>query len=79
MMYRRLTSMINPTLTPTKKVTTCMMTHEQIQQMFSEESDDDKFLGFESILPILVRLVCEFDSWGVYSSKYRCVLYTSVT
>ena len=23
-----------------------MMTHEQIQQMFSEESDDDEFLGF---------------------------------
>jgi len=23
-----------------------MMTHEQIQQMFSEESDDDEFWGF---------------------------------
>jgi len=23
-----------------------MMTHEQIQQMFSEENDDDEFLGF---------------------------------
>jgi len=28
--------MTNPTLTLTKKVMTCMMTHEQIQQMFSE-------------------------------------------
>ena len=27
-----------------------MMTHEQIQQMFNEESDDDDFFGFESIL-----------------------------
>ena len=24
-----------------------MMTHEQIQQMFNEDSDDDEFLGFE--------------------------------
>jgi len=23
-----------------------MMTHEQIQQMFNEDSDDDEFLGF---------------------------------
>jgi len=32
------------------------MTQEQIQQMFSKESDDD-FLGFESILLTLVRLI----------------------
>ena len=24
-----------------------MMTHEQITQMFNEDSDDDEFLGFE--------------------------------
>ena len=24
-----------------------MLTHEQIQQMFNEDSDDDEFLGFE--------------------------------
>ena len=29
----------------TKKAT-CMMTHEQITQMFNEDSDDDDFLGF---------------------------------
>ena len=27
----------------TKKGMTCMMTHEQIQQIFSEASDDDEF------------------------------------
>ena len=37
-------------LTPTKKVMTCMMTHKQIQPMFSKESDDDEYYGFESIL-----------------------------
>ena len=41
-----------------------MMTHKQIQQMFSEESDDDEFLGFESILLILLHLICGFDSRG---------------
>ncbi|KAK2156474.1 hypothetical protein LSH36_212g00023 [Paralvinella palmiformis] len=42
-----------------------MMTHEQIQQMFSEDSDDDEFWGFESVLLILVHLICGFDSgWG---------------
>ncbi|KAK2157353.1 hypothetical protein LSH36_193g09017 [Paralvinella palmiformis] len=30
------------TLTPTKKATTFMMTYEQIQQMFNEDSDDDE-------------------------------------
>jgi len=24
-----------------------MMTHQHIQQMFNEDSDDDEFLGFE--------------------------------
>ena len=47
MMYCGLNSMTNPTLTPTKKSVTCMITHEQVQQMFSEESDDDEFFGFE--------------------------------
>jgi len=26
-----------------------MLTHEQIQQMFNEDSDDDKYFGFEYI------------------------------
>ena len=38
-----------------------MMTHEQIQQMFNEESDDDELFGIESILLILVRLIRGFD------------------
>jgi len=38
MMYCGMKSMTNPTPTPTKKAT-----HGQIQQMFSEESDDDLF------------------------------------
>jgi len=38
--------MTNPTLTLTKKATTCMMTHKQKQQMFSEESDDDELFDF---------------------------------
>ena len=45
-----------------------MMTHEQIQQMFSEESDDDEFLGFESTLLILVHLIHGLKSRGVYWS-----------
>ena len=57
--------MINLTRTT---VTTCMMTHEQIQQMFNENSDDDAFLGLIN-LPILVRLIHGFDSRGVYWSK----------
>ena len=43
MMYCGMNSMTNPTLTPTKKATPCMMIHEQIQQMFCEESHDDEF------------------------------------
>ncbi|KAK2145597.1 hypothetical protein LSH36_669g01023 [Paralvinella palmiformis] len=39
-----------------------MMTYEQIQQMFNEDSDDDdEFLGFESILLISVHLIRLFD------------------
>jgi len=41
-----------------------MMTHEQIQQMFSEESDNDECLGFESILLNLGHLIRGFDSRG---------------
>ena len=41
-----------------------MMTHEQIQHMFSEESDDDVCFGFESVLLILVHLIHGFDSRG---------------
>ena len=33
--------MTNLTMTAMKKATTRMMTHEQIKEMFSEESDDD--------------------------------------
>ena len=33
-------------LTQKKKVAIFMMTHEQIQQMFNEDSGDDEFLGF---------------------------------
>jgi len=43
-----------------------MVIHKQTQQMFSEESDDDEFWCFESMLLILVRLICGFDSRGVY-------------
>ena len=41
------------------------MAHEH---MFIEESDDDEFFGFESILLILVCLICGFDSRAVYWS-----------
>ena len=44
MMYCGMNIMTNLTLTRTKKVTTCMMTHEQIQQMFNEDSDYREFL-----------------------------------
>ena len=56
--------MTNLTPTSAKKVTTCMMTREQIQQMFNEESDDDKLFGFESVLLILVHLIRGFSSGG---------------
>jgi len=46
-MYCGMNSTTNLTLTPTKKVTRYVMTHEPIQQMFNEDSDDDEFLGFE--------------------------------
>ena len=42
-----------------------MMTHEHITQIFNEDSDDDEFWGFEYIL---VRLIHELDSRGVYLS-----------
>jgi len=45
MIYCGMNSMTNPT--PMKKATRCMMTHEQIQQMFNEASDDDEFFSFE--------------------------------
>jgi len=54
-----------------------MMTHEQIQQMFREESDDE-FFGFELILLILVSLICGFASRGCIGPKYGCVLYASI-
>jgi len=57
--------MTNLTQTSRKKATTCMMIHEQIQQMFSEESDDE-YLGFESILLLLVHLISGFNSRGGY-------------
>jgi len=45
-----------------------MMTPEQIQQMFNEDSDCDEFFGFEYILLILVRLISGLESRGVYWS-----------
>jgi len=45
MIYCGMNSITNLTLTPMKKVMTCMMTHEQIQRMFNEDSDDDEFLN----------------------------------
>jgi len=59
--YCGLNSTKNPTMTPTKVATTYMMMHEQIQQVYSEASDDDEFWGSETIVPILVRLICRFD------------------
>ena len=44
--YCVINSMTNLTLTPMKKAVTFMMTHEQIQQIFIEDSDDDEFGGF---------------------------------
>jgi len=69
--------MTNPTLILTKKASAWMMTHEQIQQMFSEESDDDECFGFELILLILVRLIHGFDSRGSIGKKPG-VSYTRV-
>ena len=47
-----------------------IMTHEHIQQMFSEESDDDdECFGFELILLILVRLIHGFNSRGFIGPK----------
>ena len=52
-----------------------MMTHEQIQRMFSKESDDVEFLGFESILLILVLLLLVVKTGA---SLRECDLYTSI-
>ena len=48
-----------------------IMTHKHIQQMFSEESDDDddECFGFESILLILVHLIHRFNSRGFIGPK----------
>ena len=51
-----------------------MMTHEQ---MFSEESDDDEFFGFESILLILVRLICGFDSREYIGLIHKYIQYVN--
>ena len=66
MMYCGLNNMRNTTLTPMKKAMKCMITHEQIQQMFDEEIDDDESFGFEQIFLILVLPICWFDSSRVY-------------
>jgi len=56
-----------------------MTTYEQKWQMFSEESDDEEYFGFESIFLTLVHLICGFDSRGfIYPKKIRCVLYASI-
>jgi len=44
------------------------VTHEQ-QQIFSEESDDDEFCGFESILLILGRLILVLTPGGLLVLK----------
>jgi len=59
--------MTNLTLTPMKKVTTSMMTHEQI---FNEDSDDDEFL---QILVCLIRLLVLKPG-----AIHECGLYTSI-
>ena len=46
-----------------------MMTQELIQQMVGEESDEDEYFGFESLLLILIRLIRGFDSRGFISPK----------
>ena len=53
--------MTNLILTRTKKVTTCMMTHEQITQMFNEDSDDVELFNSRGVYwsKNLVRLVHE--------------------
>ena len=67
-MYCELNSTTNPTLTPIKKAMTCLVTLKQTQQKFNEESDDDEYLAFESILLLLVRLIHGFNSRGAYWS-----------
>ena len=67
-MYYGMNGMTNLMLTLTKKATTCMMTHEQITQVFNEDSDDDEFWGFLIALLILVWLIHGFDCRGVYWS-----------
>jgi len=54
------------------------MIHEQIQQMFSEESNDDDFGVFDNLL-ILVRLIRGFDSRGLIGPRNRCILYKDMT
>ena len=54
-----------------------MITHEQIQQMFSEESDDVDY--FESILLILCVLYMGSTPQVFIGPKSRCVLYASAT
>jgi len=50
-----------------------MMTHEQKQQTFSEDSDDE-FWGFKSILLILVHLYAGSTPGWFIGPKTRCVL-----
>ena len=54
-----------------------MMTYEQIQQMFNEDSDDDddEFLGFESILLISVHLIRLFDLHASIYGMLYLVMY----
>jgi len=62
--------------TAADNMTTCMMTHQQIQQMFSEESDDE-FFGFESILLICVCYT-RIRLQGGLLVKNQVRLYTSI-
>ena len=54
-----------------------MMTHKQIQQMFSEESDDE-FWGFESILLILCILYERSTPAGFIGPKNYTRVYTVI-
>jgi len=54
------------------------MTHEQIQQIFNEDSDHDEFLNkFAGFSTSYTRV--RFCRGGVIGAKTWCVAYTSAT
>ena len=58
-----------------------MMTYEQIQQMFSEESnhDDEFFLFWFNITDFSASYTQVWLQGGLIGKKTRCVLYIGVT